>query len=67
MTDTLKVTTAGDREIIISRSFDASQELVWDAMSRPELLRRWMAGPPGWELTTCEEDQRVLGYRGLAC
>jgi uncharacterized protein YndB with AHSA1/START domain len=61
MKNTLKVTAAGDREIVITRDFDAPRTLVWDAMSRPELLRRWLFGPGGWELTTCEDDQRVGG------
>jgi uncharacterized protein YndB with AHSA1/START domain len=61
MRNTLKVEAVGDREIVISRDFDAPRALVWDAMSRPELLKRWLSGPPGWELTACEEDQRVGG------
>jgi len=61
MKNTLNVATTGDREIVITRDFDAPRTLVWDTMSRPELLRRWLSGPPGWELTTCEEDQRVGG------
>ena len=61
MRNALKVTTPTDREIVITREFDAPRELVWDAMSRPELLRRWLLGPPGWEMTVCEEDARVGG------
>ena len=61
MRNMLKVTTSGDREIVVTRDFDAPRALVWDTMSKPELLRRWMFGPPGWVLTTCEEDQRVGG------
>ena len=47
-TGTLKVTTPSDREIVMTRVFDAPRELVWEAMSRPELLKRWLFGPPGW-------------------
>jgi uncharacterized protein YndB with AHSA1/START domain len=61
MKNTLKVTASGDREIVLTRDFDAPRALVWDAMSRPELLRRWLVGPPGWELTTYEDEQRVGG------
>jgi uncharacterized protein YndB with AHSA1/START domain len=57
----LKITTPSDREILIVRDFDAPRNLVFDAMSRPEFLKRWLLGPPGWEMTTCEEDQRVGG------
>ena len=61
MRNALKVTTPTDREIVITRDFDAPRTLVWDAMSRPELLKRWLLGPPGWEMTVCEEDARVGG------
>src|SRR5262245_15243404 len=30
-------------------------------MTRPELLKRWLMGPPGWEIVVCEEDQRIGG------
>lgn len=61
MRNALKVTTPTDREIVITRDFNAPRELVWDTMSKPELLKRWLFGPPGWELTVCEEDPRVGG------
>jgi uncharacterized protein YndB with AHSA1/START domain len=61
MRNALKVTTPTDREIVISREFNAPRELVWDTMSKPELLKRWLFGPPGWEMTVCEEDPRVGG------
>lgn len=57
----LKVTTPTDREIVITRDFDAPRPVVWDAMTKPELLRKWLFGPPGWEMTICEDDQRVGG------
>ncbi|MGH7580750.1 MAG: SRPBCC family protein [Gemmatimonadales bacterium] len=63
-TATLKVTTPSDREIVMTRVFDAPRSLVFDAYTRPELLRRWFSGPPGWELVVCEVDLRVGGaYR----
>ena len=61
MRNALKVTTPTDREIVITREFNAPRELVWESMSRPELLKRWIMGPPGWEMTVCEEDARVGG------
>jgi uncharacterized protein YndB with AHSA1/START domain len=61
MKNTLTVTTRGDREIVVTRAFDAPRKLVWETMSKPELLKRWLFGPPGWEMTACEEDQRVGG------
>jgi uncharacterized protein YndB with AHSA1/START domain len=58
------VSTPSDREIRVARSFDAPAELVWDCHTKPELLRRWMLGPPGWSMPVCEIDLRVGGaYR----
>jgi len=61
---TLKVAIAGDREIVMTRVFDAPRRLVFDAMTKPELLKRWFFRPTGWELAVCEIDLRVGGrYR----
>lgn len=59
-TGTLKVVTQGDREIVMTRVFDAPRDLVFDALTKPELLKRWF-GPHGWTLTECEIDLRVGG------
>src|SRR4051795_11013350 len=59
-TGSLKVTTPTDREIVLTRVFDAPRHLVWDAFTRPELLKRWF-GPRGWSLVVCEVDLRVGG------
>ncbi|MGA7907502.1 MAG: SRPBCC family protein [Candidatus Sulfotelmatobacter sp.] len=60
----LQLTAHGDREIVITRVFDAPRTLVFDAFTRPELLRRWLLGPPGWSMPVCEIDLRVGGaYR----
>ena len=61
MTNAVTITTPTDREIVITRTLNASRALVWDAMHKPEFLRRWMLGPPGWEMTVCENDVRVGG------
>jgi uncharacterized protein YndB with AHSA1/START domain len=63
-TGKLRITTPTDREIVITRAFDAPRRLVWKAMTTPELIRRWLFLPPGWTMTRCEEDVRVDGaYR----
>lgn len=59
--NTLSVTTPTDREILVRREFDAPREAVWRATTKPELLKRWLFGPPGWEMTKCEEDLRAGG------
>ncbi|NGM11729.1 SRPBCC family protein [Verrucosispora sioxanthis] len=58
--DHLVVDTPGDREIVLSRVFDAPAQLVFAAFTRPELLVRWY-GARGWQLVGCEVDLRVGG------
>jgi uncharacterized protein YndB with AHSA1/START domain len=61
---TLKVTTPSDREIAMTRVFDAPRRLVFDAYTKPELLKRWLGVFGGWTLPVCEVDLRVGGsYR----
>ncbi len=60
----LKVTTRGDREIVMTRVFNAPRHLVFAAFTRPELVRQWLLGPEGWSMPVCEIDLRVGGeYR----
>ena len=60
----LKLTTAGDRELVMTRVFDAPRRLVYDAHTKAELVRQWLLGPPGWTMPVCEMDVRVGGkYR----
>src|SRR5437773_7159308 len=59
-TGTLKVTTPTDREIVMTRVFDAPRRLVFEAFSKPELLKRWF-GPRGWSLVVCKVDFKVGG------
>ena len=55
------VTTPNDTDIVIVRGFDAPRALVWRAHTEPELMKKWLMGPPGWTLTTCEMDARTGG------
>ena len=59
-TGTLHVTMPTDREIVMTRVFDAPRHLIWDAFTKPELLKRWF-GPRGWSLVVCEVDLKVGG------
>ena len=62
----LEVTTPSDTEIAMKRVFDAPRDLVYEAFTKPVLLKRWFHGAPGWRLDTCEIDLRVGGaYRYL--
>ena len=57
---TLKVTLPTDREIVLTRVFDTPIRMIYDAWTKPELLKRWF-GPRGWSLAVCEIDLKVGG------
>lgn len=56
----LTVTTPSDREIRMTRVFDAPRELVFEAHSSCEHLARWW-GPRRYEIAGCEMDFRRGG------
>ena len=56
--------SSSDREIVMTRTFNAPRHLVFDAWTKPELLKRWFGTPPGWTMPVCEVDLRPGGtYR----
>lgn len=57
----LQVATPSDTTIVLARTFNAPRRLVWEAMTNPARMRRWMLPPPGWALTVCECDPRMAG------
>jgi uncharacterized protein YndB with AHSA1/START domain len=57
----LKVTARGLKEILMTRVFDAPRHLVWEAMSKPEYVRRWWCCMDGYTMPVCEIDFRVGG------
>jgi uncharacterized protein YndB with AHSA1/START domain len=62
--DSLQITTLSEREILITRSFNASRDLVYEAITRPELIKRWLGVRAGWTMPVCEMDLRPGGaYR----
>lgn len=56
---TVTITTPSERETVITREFGAPARLVFDALTRPDLIRRWY-GPPG-SIESCESDARPGG------
>jgi uncharacterized protein YndB with AHSA1/START domain len=56
----VKVAAPGDREIVMTRSFDAPSRLVFAALTEPELVKRWL-GARGWNVVEAEIDLRVGG------
>ncbi|WP_018220006.1 SRPBCC family protein [Salinispora pacifica] len=57
---TLRVTTPTPTDIVLTRVFNAPRHLVFDTLTKPELLRRWF-GARGWRLVECEVELRVGG------
>jgi uncharacterized protein YndB with AHSA1/START domain len=62
----LQITTPTDTTIVLARDFKAPRRLVWEAMTSPDKMKRWMFPPPGWTLDTVEVDARVGGALKLA-
>ena len=61
-TDSFKATTPSDREIVLTRLFDAPRALVFEAMTKPEHVRRWWGIlDEHHSVTVCEIDLRPGG------
>ena len=60
MPNTLAVSTPSDREIVLTRDFDAPRDLVFDALTQPEHLSQWW-GPAGFKVHTAKVDLRPGG------
>jgi uncharacterized protein YndB with AHSA1/START domain len=60
----LQISTPSDRELAMTRLFDAPRSMVFDAWTKPELLRRWLGVFGSWTFAVCDVDLRVGGkYR----
>ena len=57
---TAKVTLPADKQILITREFDAPKELIWKAWTTPELVKQWWHANRG-EMKVAEIDLRVGG------
>lgn len=63
-TSKLKLFAQSERELVMTRDFNAPRRLVFDALTKPELVKRWLGAFGGWELAVCEIDLKVGGpYR----
>ncbi|WP_421723864.1 SRPBCC family protein [Bauldia sp.] len=60
MPSTLEIATPTDREIVMTRSFAAPRALVFDAWTKPDLVRQWL-GTNDWPMAVCEADVRPGG------
>lgn len=53
--------TPNDRELVITRTFDAPRSLVWSAFTDPKHVPNWHTGPDGFTMPVCEIDLRAGG------
>ena len=62
--DSFRLSTPSNNEIQVTRQFGAPRQLVFDAFTKPALVRRWLLGPPGWSMPVCDIDLKAGGtYR----
>ena len=62
--DTFTIKPKGEREIEVSRRFDAPRKLVFEAFTKPDLVKRWLGPMRGWAMDVCEIDLKPGGrYR----
>lgn len=59
--DGTTLTLPNDTDILITRTFDAPARIVFEAVTRPELVARWWAPKSRGEVVSCEADVRVGG------
>jgi uncharacterized protein YndB with AHSA1/START domain len=56
--------TPNDLDIVVTHTVAAPRQLVYDAHTKPEHLRKWLLGPDGWSMTACEFEPRAgTSYR----
>ena len=60
-TPTLTVDTGGERELLVTRAFNAPRASVFRALTTPALVKRWLLGPDGWTMPVCEIDLKPGG------
>jgi uncharacterized protein YndB with AHSA1/START domain len=54
------ISMPSEREVMLTRQFEAPRALVFRALTEPDLLLRWY-GQSGWQLVVCEVDLQVGG------
>jgi len=63
-TSALELTTPTPTQVLITRALAVPRELVFEAYTTPDLIRRWLLGPEGWTMPECDVDLRPGGgYR----
>lgn len=58
---TLQLKTEGDTHVVVTRHFAAPPQAVYRAHVEPEIVQKWMLGPPGWTMPVCINEARPGG------
>jgi uncharacterized protein YndB with AHSA1/START domain len=67
MTNQTTIERKSERELVIRRTFDGPARIVFEAWTKPELMKQWWAPrSSGVPLLSCEMDVRVGGGYRLA-
>lgn len=57
----LQLRTEGDTHVVVTRRFAAAPDRVYRAHTEPDLIQKWLLGPPGWTMPVCINEARVGG------
>lgn len=57
----LTLKTEGDKNLVVTRHFNASPEAVYRAHTESKLVQQWMLGPEGWTMPVCINEPRPGG------
>jgi uncharacterized protein YndB with AHSA1/START domain len=57
----LTLTKDDETGLVVTRLFSATPQQLWEAHVDPVLIRQWMLGPDGWELTRCDSEGTAGG------
>ena len=57
----LDVSKPSERELTVSRTFNAPRDLVFEAYTNPQMVKQWLFGPEEWRMVVCEIDFKVGG------
>ena len=53
------ITTPSDTELAISPGFNPPRARVFAAITTPDILKRWLPGPPRWTMTVCQIEPKA--------
>ncbi len=58
----MQLMPSGERQILVTRSFELTARELYRAHVEPALIRQWVLGPPGWSMPVCICEPRPGGH-----